>query len=303
MFALKHVTADQPKLGLLYLPFRHTLFFHVGTDGERQGDVLCGGHKTEGMININTKRCSYKGCHKYPSYALETGNIRERCAKHAEDGMISTHRTCATQGCGTTPNYGRDGFRTHCVSCFRNSVDDGRTLESTPVPDEEEKHLSLVDVAKKALLADMAKRERGKEMQTKAHVVDTVEGRAGVQGEGEGGAEAAEAAEVAAAAAGEVGRGRALVIDTSPAPASAVPPAPVAPSPAPAPAPAALQGDGGISSSSGGKANNFLETADCSGTGAASSEGGSALQCMGSASLLQGLAAVAVRLSAGEQTK
>ncbi|CAN0435071.1 unnamed protein product, partial [Pylaiella littoralis] len=98
--------------------------------------------------------------------------------------MVSTHKTCTTQGCETTPNYGRDGFRTHCVSCFRNSVDDGRTLESTPVPDEEEKHLSLVDVAKKALLADMAKRERGKEMQTKALVLDTVEGRAGVQGDG-----------------------------------------------------------------------------------------------------------------------
>lgn len=43
---------------------------------------------------------------------------------------------CATQGCGITPNYGRDGSRTHCAACKHDgmSLVGGRTREPAPVP-------------------------------------------------------------------------------------------------------------------------------------------------------------------------
>eukprot|EP00903_Cladosiphon_okamuranus_P006043 g5960.t1 len=89
-----------------------------GTAGERKGQEVakakefCNMHKEAGMVNVNKKRCGYRGCEKHPSYGVE-GKTAESCAQHKEEGMVNVNnKRCGQPGCNKQSTHGVEGSKT-----------------------------------------------------------------------------------------------------------------------------------------------------------------------------------------------
>lgn len=74
---------------------------------ECHGELVCGEHKTDDMINTKKKAtCKNTDCSKVPAYGVPDGK-RMYCRNHAEPDMIDlAHKRCTAQGCKKQANYG-----------------------------------------------------------------------------------------------------------------------------------------------------------------------------------------------------
>ena len=64
-----------------------------------------------------TRRCTYWGCLKRPSYGF-LGGSSLRCTTHATDEMVDVkHKRCGFEGCMTIPSFGLPGGKAvRCVA-------------------------------------------------------------------------------------------------------------------------------------------------------------------------------------------
>ena len=78
-------------------------------EGEKNG-LYCAGHKKEGMLDVQNKKCEFIGCTKNPTCNFEGEKIRLYCADHKTEKMINVkHKTCEFPECTTQPSFNMIG--------------------------------------------------------------------------------------------------------------------------------------------------------------------------------------------------
>jgi hypothetical protein len=81
----------------------------------KTGGILCIDHKTDGMVNVKGKRCTFVYDNKLPCYTTPIyntdGELRGKfCIVHKEDGMVNvTGKRCERDGCKCIAQYNVDG--------------------------------------------------------------------------------------------------------------------------------------------------------------------------------------------------
>lgn len=99
-------------------------------EGETLGR-FCSTHKLEGMINLHSRKCTYPGCTKCPSFGVTSPS---RCKTHAEPEMKNLlSKLCANTGCDIHASYALPGKRPEV--CQKHASSDmicviGRTCEA-----------------------------------------------------------------------------------------------------------------------------------------------------------------------------
>ena len=72
--------------------------------------AFCSDHKSEGMVDVKSKRCCTSGCTKRPSFNHpgEIGGVF--CSEHKSEGMVDVKsKRCRTPGCTKGPVFNRPG--------------------------------------------------------------------------------------------------------------------------------------------------------------------------------------------------
>lgn len=73
---------------------------------------FCVQHAEEGMVKLNRKMCSFRGCFVVAAYGNEGSNRKQFCAIHAADGMVLVSgKKCGRAECFKRATYGAPGGR------------------------------------------------------------------------------------------------------------------------------------------------------------------------------------------------
>ena len=86
----------------------------------------CSKHKSEGMVNVSSKKCIIEGCQKEASFKQQKTKKRTHCSEHKLDGMDSTkNRRCLEKNCYTRASHNLQGEKPlYCeVHKLENMVD------------------------------------------------------------------------------------------------------------------------------------------------------------------------------------
>ena len=66
---------------------------------------FCKAHKTEGMVDVVSKRCAQEGCSAIPSFNVP-GEKPRFCNAHKTEGMVDVkHKRCDQDGCSAQPSF------------------------------------------------------------------------------------------------------------------------------------------------------------------------------------------------------
>ena len=58
--------------------------------------AYCRQHAEDGMLDVRSKRCSYKSCTTWPSFNVKGSKTGAYCRQHAEDGMVDvSNKRCS----------------------------------------------------------------------------------------------------------------------------------------------------------------------------------------------------------------
>ena len=78
----------------------------------------CAQHASDGMVNVESRKCRTEDCGKHPSFGVTGTKTAEYCAQHAPDGMVNVKsRKCKTKDCRKGQLFGVAGTKTaeYCV--------------------------------------------------------------------------------------------------------------------------------------------------------------------------------------------
>lgn len=68
---------------------------HVFNFPFERGGIYCKRHRSEGMVDVISRKCLHSGCTTFPTYNSPGKKGGVYCSKHALDGMINVkHKKC-----------------------------------------------------------------------------------------------------------------------------------------------------------------------------------------------------------------
>ena len=95
----------------------------LGVAGTKTAEC-CAEHALDGMVDFTSRKCTWR------SYGVASTKTVEYCVQHAPDGMVDVKsRKCRTEGCDKWPSYGVKG-KTTAEYCAQHAPDEMVNVKS-----------------------------------------------------------------------------------------------------------------------------------------------------------------------------
>ena len=79
----------------------------------------CASHKTDGQVDITSRRCEREGCTRFPTFRPEDGEGGKSCAEHRRPGMEKIRVCEGAEGCTRSPSFGFRGSKRNSCSLHK----------------------------------------------------------------------------------------------------------------------------------------------------------------------------------------
>ena len=89
--------------------------------------LYCYSHSDDDMIDVDSTKCKFKGCTKYPSFNYPTEKTARFCYEHSVEGMVGLkHNKCIEPNCPTSAvfNYIEESTPLYCKAHIKDGMDD-----------------------------------------------------------------------------------------------------------------------------------------------------------------------------------